>query len=125
MEKLTLAVPLWLLNLLSSWWADVQGFTDWSLFGWAFAGSTVYVLIEIVGNVQRPGLHRCLLIVIGLLPALALTKAVVEKWNTNPVATSFCIALFFYTLFGPAKDFLIKYINSKSPGNTTSPPPVP
>ena len=120
------AVAGWLLNVLGSWFATVHDLTDWAQIGWSFAGATVYVLIEIVGKVARPGLHRFYLIIIGMVTSLALNKAVIERWDTEAHATTFCIALFFYSLFGPLKDLLVKYVTSKAPAPTppTDNPPV-
>ncbi len=60
---------------------SVMGWVDWSQLGWAFAGSTVFVLWEFLQKppVHRTGWERAALILIGLIVSLAATGYVSAK----------------------------------------------
>ncbi len=120
MDKLLLAVPLWLLNLLSGWWAQVHDFTDWSLFCWGLAGSTVYMIYEITEGKQRPRIHRFYLVLIGLFCALAFARYPIKNWSWDPVFTTALFGFFGYVALGPLREGVKKFIKTKTDALTTN-----
>lgn len=76
-----LATTVLLNNLGTDLAASVSGFTDWSQVGWAFAGSTAYVLWEIVkpSPEHRNGWHRLALVLIGMIVSLAANTYAADK----------------------------------------------
>lgn len=76
-----LATTVMLNNLGTDLAASVSGFTDWSQVGWAFAGSTAYVLWEIVkpNPEHRNGWHRLILVIIGMVVSLAANTYAADK----------------------------------------------
>jgi len=97
-----LSLSLWLLNVIGSLWAKFVGFTDWSLFGWAFAGSTVFVIWEMTQPtpVIRSSLQRIGMVGSGLLVSLATNTWISEKFDMPIVAATFILGAAGYKLIG-------------------------
>jgi len=98
-------VLLWLLNLLGSAWAKLAGLTDWSLFGWAFAGATAFVVWEMCQTppVQRTGRQRIYMVLLGLVVSLALNNTISKKFDFEIQGVTFVLGVAGYAIIGLVK----------------------
>ncbi|ARK08867.1 hypothetical protein A6C57_00280 [Fibrella sp. ES10-3-2-2] len=84
--KSIVTVTLWTAGLLNSWMLWLAGATDWSLIGWAFAGSTAFVVWEVTQNppINRKGWQRFAMIALGMLVSLSC-NAWLSEWLKIPI----------------------------------------
>lgn len=90
---------IWIANLLVSILADLSGWTDWSFIGAAFAGSTAFVLFEVINRTERSGRERAAMIILGFLVSVFCSGYVSEKWGASRMMVAFLLAAVGYKAF--------------------------
>lgn len=91
----------WILGQVGGQLGATELTIDWGRFGYAFLGSTAFVVWEIVSPnpTNRPGLHRAGLIFIGMVVALALTGPICTRWDFPPETVAIVLGAIGYKLF--------------------------
>jgi hypothetical protein len=77
-------VLIYVGNTIGDLFAGLSGLTDWSQLGWAFGGSTAFVLWEFIENKQRDGWRRIAMIALGMFIAMAASKQATQFLGWDP-----------------------------------------
>ena len=98
----TLLIAWLAASVFSSAVGWLIGLTDWSMFGWAFLGSTAFVAYEKTEDkpkVRTLG-QQAIMVGLGMLVAMAATKWVSQKFGFPVEMTTPALGAAGYKLFG-------------------------
>lgn len=106
-------VSAWLLlillaDALGHFFAAVSGWTDWRLVGWAFAGSTAFVVYEFIQDRPRNGKKRAAMIAFGVFVALAGNKTASARLGLDIEFATATLGMFAYLAVGFFEKKIVK-----------------
>ncbi|QDK80842.1 hypothetical protein EXU85_20405 [Spirosoma sp. KCTC 42546] len=93
---------IYLLDTVGNLLAPLSGTVDWQMVGWAFAGSTSFVVYEAIQTKppQRKGWHRVAMISLGMLISLGFNSWVTDRLGIPPIPCTILLGMAGYKLYG-------------------------
>lgn len=94
-------ISVLLVNKIGDLLAQASDWFDWSVLGWAFGGSTVFVLVEAIQGKKRKGWQRVAIVAICVFLSISpLNSWACKRFDMDKELISVLIGLFGYPLLG-------------------------